>query len=376
MNKKTIKRHTQIILVSVICLTLITIGTSYSIFFSIKTNSTNQTITTGTLSVTYGSGSTTITNDDLTPTSDTDGLASTAKSLIYVQNTGTYASTYTLTVSYDYASFTGRSDYNAADMLVPLDYIRLAIYEYNPDTQAMTQIGDVMDLADLPVYSVDTSNQYNNKYSVLFGTLGTSSTGNSTATYAVKMWLSEGASECISGYYMYLRMDVNSGVQASKIDYTINGHVLDSSSANVSGATVSLLNGSKTATTATDGTFTWTGVQEGNYLVKVTTSDSTKYTGTLRIQEGTTAGVSAYATSHTAQTGNTLASLAYTYATTMRRVKTANSIATDTLNTTLTVGNSYTIPASYVLTGSTSSTLGTLTINLGTNNNISSFSLS
>ena len=136
-----------------------------------------------------------------------------------------------------------------------------------------------------------------------------------------------------------------------------------------------LMNGSKTATSGADGTFTWSNIQDGSYLVKVTTSDSTVYTGTLRVEEGASQGISAYATSHTAVTGNTLASLGYTYATTTKRVKNANSISTDTSNTTLTVGNSYTIPSSYLLTGGTNSTISTLTLNLGTNNNIASFTL-
>ena len=161
------------------------------------------------------------------------------------------------------------------------------------------------------------------------------------------------------------------------MSYTINGVLKDSAGTVVSGAKVSILNDSSYSTTDSNGVFSLTNVREGSYLVKITLSNSTIYTGTLRVVEGSSVALNNFATTHVAQTGNNLASLAYTYASTQVRVKAANpSLTNDTVNTNLTVGNTYNIPTSFQLTGGSSPTIATLTINLGTSNNIASMTIS
>lgn len=375
-DKKTISRHTKIIAISVICLTLITISTSYASIFSIKTNSSAQTITSGTLSVQYGGESTSINSGDMLPMSDAEGLNQTTSSLLYVQNNGNIPERYTITVSYDYNSFSKAAGHEDGDRLVPLEYLKMAIYEYNTTNSQLTQIGSVMNLGDLPVYSIDTNDQYNNKYSILTGSLKESGVSGSNTTYAVKVWLDETASDCINGYYVYLKVDVNAEPLGARMSYNLNTKVLNSSGTAVSGAKVSFLN-SANVTTDANGLATINSISEGSYLVKVTTTDNTVYSGTLKVNEGSAVSISKYATTHTAQAGNNISSLAYTYATTPLRVKDANSGFTlDTLNQILTTGNTYNIPSSYLLTGGSSESVGTLNIKLGTNKDITEFSIS
>ena len=129
---KFVKNKNFIIAVCVFCLTIASIGFSYASFFSVKTNTTNQSITTGTLKVSYGSETSAIQrNNSLTPMSDAEGMNQNDVSVIYIQNTGTLDSTYVMNIGYDMENFTSRTGYKDTDMLTPLDYVRFAVYEYN-----------------------------------------------------------------------------------------------------------------------------------------------------------------------------------------------------------------------------------------------------
>ena len=84
-----IKRDTQLIIISVLILTIITLSVSYSAFFSVQSQSTVQEISTGVLDVVIDSTSAAMSTDDLFPTAVTD-LPTQATSV--VDNTeGTYA---------------------------------------------------------------------------------------------------------------------------------------------------------------------------------------------------------------------------------------------------------------------------------------------
>lgn len=70
--KDNIKKQSYVIAISVICLALLVSGTSYALFFQVNTNTNNQVIETGTLSVTYGANSEAISETNLVPMSDED----------------------------------------------------------------------------------------------------------------------------------------------------------------------------------------------------------------------------------------------------------------------------------------------------------------
>ena len=104
---KFIKSKNFLIAACVFVLTISIIGVSYASFFTVKTNTNNQTVTTGTLAVSYGGQSSAIQKNNMIPLPDEEGLnqGETDTSVIYIQNTGTLDSTFTLNVGYDMENF-------------------------------------------------------------------------------------------------------------------------------------------------------------------------------------------------------------------------------------------------------------------------------
>ena len=180
---KFIKNKNFIIAVCVFCLTMASIGFSYASFFSVKTNATNQSITTGTLKVSYGSETSAIQRtNSLTPMSNREGMNQSDVSVIYIQNTGSLDSTYVLNIGYDMENFKTRTGYKDSDTLTPLDYVMFAVYEYNGAGSEDTLVAGPLSVTDLPIYKIDTNDSRNNRYAILFNTLGSTSTANSTKT--------------------------------------------------------------------------------------------------------------------------------------------------------------------------------------------------
>lgn len=212
MNYKgNIKKQSYIIAVSAILLAIVISGTSYALFFQVNTNSNNQVIETGNLAVTYGENSKAITETQLVPLTDTEALASTTLvSTIYVENKGSLPADYHVTIGNDISEFQNRAGYTSSDKLLNHDYIRVAVYKngemvLNPTT-----------LSDLQV-SADNNQMYN----LHNGSLNVLSTGESTVTYAIKVWISSEAPVDIIGDFVYLKVDVTSTVDEEKA--TSNG---------------------------------------------------------------------------------------------------------------------------------------------------------
>src|SRR5690625_4357289 len=125
---KFIKSKNFLIAACVFVLTISIIGVSYASFFTVKTNTNNQTVTTGTLAVSYGGQSSAIQKNNMIPLPDEEGLSQgeTDTSVIYIQNTGTLDSTFTLNVGYDMENFetiSSNLDPDETAILTPLDYV-------------------------------------------------------------------------------------------------------------------------------------------------------------------------------------------------------------------------------------------------------------
>lgn len=207
MNYKSIiKKQSFVIAVCVICLGIVLTGTSYALFFQVNTNTENQVVETGTLSVVYGKQSQMITETDLMPMTDEDALqSSTISSTIFIENDGTLPATYVLKIGEDWESFEEREDFLNTDELVSLDYVKVAAYIdgkviVNPIT-----------ISDLTVADDDSS-----MYVLKTGSLDVSSTGNTTETLVVKVWLDSTIPTTEIGKYLYLKLDVTSLVDEAK----------------------------------------------------------------------------------------------------------------------------------------------------------------
>lgn len=200
--KGTIKKQSTIILIGVICLTLLVVGTSYALFFQVNTNTTNQVIKSGTLQVTYGNQSSSISATSLTPLSDTEALSSsTMTSTIYIENTGSLKADYLVKIGNDLDSFEAREGYTESDQLVNHQYIRIAAY-----------IDGVLIVKPTTLSSLTVSEGDTDMYNLYSGTLDIASSGNASKTMVIKIWLAVDAPTSVIDQYTYLKIDVTSEV--------------------------------------------------------------------------------------------------------------------------------------------------------------------
>lgn len=370
---KFIKSRNFFIAACVFVLTLSVIGISYASFFTVKTNTNNQTVTTGTLAVSYGGESSSVQRNSMISMSDEEGMAQTESSVIYIQNTGSLDSTFTLNVGYDMENFTGRSGYSDADQLTPLDYIKIAVYEYNGINDETLVAGPIT-IADLPIYSENSSDSRYNRYSLLFNTVGSTTSGNATKTYRVKMWLSDKAIPAASYSYFYVNTEIVAEVENAKMNYNLTGTLTDTGGTALSGATISLHNGSVVANTGSDGSFTLNGIYPGVYNLDITYNNVT-VKGNLTVEEGTSNALVSLGSTFNGSASTSIYSVAHTYGTNLSSILNRNDFNTYSSAATFTDGTTYNLAPTYKFTGGADANITGLTIVLDTSNNNFTMSL-
>ncbi len=360
------KKRNFIIAFSVFVLTIFSIGFSYASFFTVKTNTNNQTIETGTLQVSFGNESSAILKNNMQPLSLDEGLSKGDSTVIYIQNTGSLDSVFSLNIGYDMDSFKKRSGYSDSDMLTPIDYIMVAVYEYNGAGAEDTLISGPLSIRELPIYSINETDSRYSRYSLIFGNVGSTTSGNATKTYKIKMWLSDKAIAKASYSYFYVNTEVVAEVKEAKMAYNFNGTLRDGSSA-LSGAVIDIQNGSLKITTGTDGTFNIPSLYPGTYNVNITYNNEV-YMGNLTIAEGSKNAMSSYKTSFT---GTDIYKVAYSSGTTVDKIIKKNNLKDYSSEIKLTGGNIY---PSYLFTGGNVNDV-TMNIKLNTSDKTISFSL-
>ena len=361
---KFVKKKNFLIACCVLVLTIGTIGYSYGAFFSVKTNSANQTVTTGTLNVSYTNASTSMDKGQMQSMSDEMGLNETDNSLIYIQNTGSLDSTFTLTVGYDMENFTSRSGYKETDELTPLDYVMIAVYEHSGGSD--TLVVEPISVAELPIYEVNSGDSRYNRYAILFDTVGSTSSGNATKTYKVKMWLSDKAIPAASYTYFYLNAEIIAEVENAKMAYNFSGTVTDNTGAILNGATVSIQNNSVTSQTNTSGNYTLNGIYPGTYNLDITYNGIT-YKGNLTVVEGTSNFLVSNGTTFNGSSQD-IFSIANTYKTTIDKIISLNDIDTYSTEVSFASGTTYNLAPTYTFTGGASEAVSGLNISLDTTN--------
>jgi len=213
MNYKAIiKKQSTVIAIAVICLTIATIGVSFALFFQVETNSNNQIVTAGTLNVSYGSGSSSISATELVPTSDDEALtSSTMTGTIYIENKGTLPANYEIALGNDTKAITSAGI--SEEELLSHEYIRVAAY-----------VNGELLIEPTTLNKLATSENSTDLYKLFDGTIETTGTGNSTLTVVIKVWVSENAPESIIGDYVYLKMDITSEVSEENLKSKIIAH--------------------------------------------------------------------------------------------------------------------------------------------------------
>ena len=362
--KKVVKSKNFIIVACVIVLTIITISVSYAAFFTVKTNTANQSVTTGTLAVTYTEQSTAINRNNMSSMSDEMGLALTEASVIYIQNTGSLDSTFTITLGYDMENFLSSVGSNTEAELTPLDYVKVAIYEYNGTNNETLIVGPIT-ISELPIYELNNSDSRYNRYSILFDSVGGTSSGDATKTYKVKMWLSDKAIPAASYSYFYLNAEVVAEVLNAKMSYNISGTLTDSAGSPLNEAVISLQNNSIVSTTDSSGAFNLNGIYPGVYNLNITYNGVT-YKGNLTVTEGESNSLNSRGSTFSGDANTDIYNIAYNYGTTLTNILNANNITTYAAAATFVAGTSYNLRPTYELVGGANSDITGVGISLDT----------
>lgn len=344
------KNKNFIIAICVFALTILTIGISYASFFSIKTNNKKQNITTGTLAVSYGQESSSIMRNNMSSMSDEMGMHQGESSIIYIQNTGTLNSTFSLNIGYDMENFTKRSGYSNTDLLTPIDYIRFAVFECsgNACSEENLKVGP-LSIADLPIERINSDSRYN-RYKVLFDVVGGTNSPKATKTYKVKMWLSDEATPAASYSYFYVNTEIVAEVENAKMAYNITGTLSGHDTSKTT--KVVLQNGSATSN-VTSNNFTLTGIYPGTYNIEII-NGSNVFDGNLTVIEGSQKSISNLGTTFQ---GTDIYNVANNNGTTINKIKKANSITEYSSAISLNSGVSYNLPFSAKLTGASEETI-------------------
>ena len=349
-----------VMILGVMAFISLTVKVSYSFVMQSSSASNVVTITTGNLSSNLSYEP--VNNVIISSMSDSDGNNQSDYAQVLISKNNIYSVFYNINIGYETASVNNTAN------LVPLEYVKAALYSVDYSTGYITNTTPVVGpvrVADLPLYSIDTNNVFNDKYVLSFGTLA----GNSqNIGYGLKVWIDSTAPDEYDGAELALGVTVEQETLVSQTFYNISGTVKDTSNNLVSGATVSLQNGLITATTNASGAFTLTNVPTGTYNLTITYSEN-EYNGTIHIETGSSSSISW--TSPTASASGTyLQSTGYTYYTTPYKIKKANSLTTTTNEVTSTT---YTAPSAIKIVGieslSTQNISG-LSLKLGSNNTI------
>lgn len=361
---KFIKSKNFFIAVCVFVLTLSTIGVSYASFFTVKTNTNNQSISTGTLQVSYGNDTTSAINkENMESISDELGLSLNGDGnvkVLFIQNTGSLNSTFTVNVGYDMENFTNRQGYKSTDPLTPLDYIKIAVYEYNGINDETLIVGPVT-IADLPIYSSNSDYRYN-RYSLFFDTVGGTSSGDATKTYKIKTWLSDKAIPAARYTYFYINSEVVAEVENAKMSYNLSGVLKNSSNSALNGAVISLQNGSIKTTTNSSGAFSLNGVYPGVYNLDITYNGIT-YKGNLTVEEGDSNKLTSLGSSFSGSTSS-IFDIAKNYGTTISNIINKNNITTYSTAINFTSGVTYNLNPTYKLVGGLEENINNFNITL------------
>lgn len=357
--KKLLKNRNFVVAICVFVLTIVTIGVSYASFFTVKTNKNNQAITTGTLQVSFGNEtSAAVLRNNMNAISNEEGMMQSEAKIIHIQNTGNLDSTFVLNIGYDMQNFTSRSGYSESDLLTPLDYVNFAVYEYNGVGKEDTLIVGPLSIAELPIYSISESDARYNRYSILFNTVGSTTSGKATKTYKIKMWLSDKAIPAASFSYFYINTEVVAEVENAKMKYNISGKITDGTNP-ISGAIISFHNNSLRAQTDASGIYNLNGVYPGTYNIDIIYNNKI-YSGNLTIEEGSSKGLVNLGPTFT---GTNIYSVANNYKTTLSKILKKNNLNTYSSAATINGGNLY---PTYKLTGGADANLTNLEIALST----------
>ena len=208
---KEMRFETQIIIISVLILTLVTLRGSYSAFFSVESQSTIQQISTGTLNVIIDNTSSFGINDNaIFPTDEselpTDSLSVVDGSyaVLSLTNMGTLDAEYSITLGYD-----NLPEGSKKDELLSFDYLNVGIYdEINNEWLDFGGENYYINVSSLTPTDEDV-------YPIFRNTIGGVSDITQIQQYRIYVWLDQDTPVTEIGKLVYLKLDVKSKVLES-----------------------------------------------------------------------------------------------------------------------------------------------------------------
>lgn len=198
-----VKRDTQLVIISVLILTLVTLSVSYSAFFSVQSQTTIQKITAGTLSVVIDTTSKSMTTTNMFPTptenlptaenptiSDTQDYAT-----LSLTNDGTLEADFSVTLGYDELP-----NNKTEDDLLSFEYLNIGIFDTTNNTWVDFGNGNYY----VKVTALESSGT--DVYPILRDTIES----GTTRQFRIYVWLSEDTPATEIGKIVYLKIDVKS----------------------------------------------------------------------------------------------------------------------------------------------------------------------
>lgn len=233
---KEIKRDTQLIILSVAILTIVTLSFSYSAFFTVQSLSTVQEIETGNLNVTISVDSTNSISQDeeLFPLSDDDGASTTNGnySTLTLVNEGDLDADFSVTISYDFdklreiSEYSSMSDNELVNYLISFDYLRIGIYDSTFGKWVNFSESGTTNYVTISTLTPSSTSNYT--YPILrdmvysTNNINGDNTKKSQRVFQIFVWLSDETPTSEIGKYVYLKLGVKSAAGTETITKELN----------------------------------------------------------------------------------------------------------------------------------------------------------
>lgn len=235
---KAFKSDTQLIILSVIILTIVTLSFSYSAFFTVQSLSTVQEISTGNLDVTVTVDNTNSIgqSEEIFPSATEDVTTGTGGnySVLNLLNEGSLDADFSVTLSYDFdklreiSEYSNLSDSKLTEYLVSFSYLKVGIYDTVKGS--WVNFGSGSGETYYPtVSSLTASSSSNYAYPILRDKVYSESTNASDSTkkyqktYRIYIWLSDETPISEIGKYVYLKLNIKSAAGNETITEEVTG---------------------------------------------------------------------------------------------------------------------------------------------------------
>lgn len=335
-----------VLIVALISLGCLSLGVAYSFVTRSRVSGTALVITSGNLTSTVEYEAA---NFMLTSMEDEEGLHQDDYGVITVTKDNVYTVFYTLNIGYAVDSLTsGQSVGN----LLPMEYIKVALFSMSGDTVGSTPIVGPVSLSDLIVSEIDSDSNFRNKYLLHFNRF---SAGQDSDKYALKVWIDKNTPDTYDESLIYLSVNVDQETLVSKTFYNLSGTIVDSNGAAISDSYRINFNYGSWGSDNTGGTWQINYIPTGTYPISITYG-GVEYKSSIHIKTGDSVNLQSTGGA-TGATNTYIQRSAYTYYATPKMILQANNLTTTTNQLTTTT---YTIPQAYVLTGKES--LSTISI--------------